>query len=110
MRRHKQLTPEEKKQWDVEYTKRKKFKKLAKEREARAKLKDSLFIKDYVKLCCKHKRLLGSLSPEACITHLKYSKDIKRALSNVNFHPYNRHEDHYPDVGSGWYLGNWRKD
>jgi hypothetical protein len=109
MRRHKILTPEEKKQWDIEFKKREKFKKLAKKREAIAKLKDEEFIEEYIKLCTKYKRLLGSLSPESCITHLKYSKDIKRALINTNFHPYNRHQDKYPEVGSGWYLGNWRK-
>lgn len=109
MKRHRILTPEEKKQWDIEIEKRKKFKKLAKKREANAKLKDDLFIQEYIKLCIKHKRLLGGLSPESCITHLKYSKDVKRELYTTVFHPYNRHEDIYPEVGSGWYLRTWRK-
>ena len=110
MRRPRYLSPEKIKERKLLNEKHKKFEKLAKKREANAKLKDNKFIEEYIKLCSKHKRLLGGLSPETCITHLKYSKDIKRELSNTNFRTYNRHEDRYPDIGSGWYLGNWRKN
>ncbi len=81
-----------------------KFRKLAQKRELYAKLKDIEFIQAYIKLCSKHKRFMGSLTPENNITHLRSSKIIKNKLNNTKFRAYNRHEDNYPTVGSGWHI------
>ena len=109
MRRPRILTPEEKEQNKILDDNRKKFKKLAKKRETRAKLNDIAFIEEYMKLCIKHKRLIGGMSPEGSFSHLKTSKATKKAFLYTQFRVYNRHEDFFPVVRSGWYLGTWRE-
>ncbi len=90
---------------------REKFQKLAHRREVRATKGDNAFIKDYIALCIKHRRIFGDLTSTETFNHLRSSKVVKRVLGSIgiNFRSYNRHEDHFPDVGSGWHLGNWRE-
>jgi hypothetical protein len=110
MRRARILSSKEAEQLAIEILNRSKFKRLAVRREICAKAKDRAFIEEYTKLCIKYKRLIGGLSPENNITHLKTIKATKEALKFLPFRIYNRSLDNYPKVGSGWYLGSWRSN